>query len=74
MEFVWQGSPSLGEESEIFTHVLHTHYSAPQGFDFEEGNVSPVGSNAQQRAAQLAKELKVSSSSSSSSSSSPTPP
>lgn len=58
MEFVWQGSPSLGEESEIFTHVLHTHYSAPQGFDFEEGNVSPVGSNAQQRAAQLAKELK----------------
>ncbi len=30
MEFVWQGSPTLKGDSEIFTHVLHTHYSAPQ--------------------------------------------
>lgn len=32
MEFIWKGSPS----TEIFTHVLHTHYSAPKGFDWEE--------------------------------------
>jgi alpha-mannosidase II len=58
MEFVWQGSPSLGEQSEIFTHVLHTHYSAPLGFDFEEGGVSVVGGNAEPRARQLVSELK----------------
>jgi len=30
MEFIWRGSPAVGTDSEIFTHVLHTHYSAPQ--------------------------------------------
>eukprot|EP01104_Vermistella_antarctica_P015687 TRINITY_DN5202_c0_g4_i2.p1 TRINITY_DN5202_c0_g4~~TRINITY_DN5202_c0_g4_i2.p1 ORF type:complete len:1225 (+),score=354.91 TRINITY_DN5202_c0_g4_i2:133-3807(+) len=37
MEFIWRGSPSVGAKSDIFTHVLHTHYSAPRGFDWEEG-------------------------------------
>ena len=26
----------------IFTHVLHTHYSAPKGYDFENGEGQPV--------------------------------
>jgi hypothetical protein len=59
MEFVWQGSPTLGEESEIFTHVLHTHYSAPLGFDFEERDVPGItSSNLASRATNLANELK----------------
>lgn len=34
MEFMWRGS-SLGGGTDMFTHVLHTHYSAPKGFDWE---------------------------------------
>ncbi len=30
MEFIWEASPSLGAKAQMFTHVLHTHYSAPQ--------------------------------------------
>jgi hypothetical protein len=30
MEFVWHPSASLGDKAEMFAHVLHTHYSAPQ--------------------------------------------
>ena len=33
--------PSYSNVS-IFTHVLHTHYSAVQGFDFENGEGQPV--------------------------------
>jgi len=33
MEFVWR----IFGKRELFTHVLHTHYSAPIGFDWEEG-------------------------------------
>ena len=38
-EFVWRGSQSLGQKTEIFTTILHNHYSAPNGFDFETGNL-----------------------------------
>jgi hypothetical protein len=36
-EFVWGGSPDLGVNADIFTTILHNHYSAPDGFDFEDG-------------------------------------
>jgi hypothetical protein len=39
MEFIWNGT-NIGcgaEDCAMFTHVLHTHYSAPRGFDWEEG-------------------------------------
>ena len=38
MEFLWDGaklSNTKDLDLRIFTHVLHTHYSAPRGFDFE---------------------------------------
>jgi hypothetical protein len=54
MEFLWEGAKLSNEEDldlKIFTHVLHTHYSAPRGFDFENPGVSPVsGYNANGRA------------------------
>lgn len=43
----------------IFAHVLHTHYSAPRGFDFENPEGWPVSAgNARERAGQLADELR----------------
>eukprot|EP01114_Cavostelium_apophysatum_P007845 TRINITY_DN2004_c0_g1_i3.p1 TRINITY_DN2004_c0_g1~~TRINITY_DN2004_c0_g1_i3.p1 ORF type:complete len:1212 (-),score=393.06 TRINITY_DN2004_c0_g1_i3:43-3678(-) len=41
MEFLWRPSPSTDDE--IFTHVLHTHYSAIQGYDWEDGAPSVAG-------------------------------
>ncbi|XP_060520105.1 lysosomal alpha-mannosidase-like [Cylas formicarius] len=35
MELIWRGSPSLGADSEIFTHILLDHYTAPPGFCFD---------------------------------------
>ncbi|CAG2108860.1 unnamed protein product, partial [Medioppia subpectinata] len=37
-EFIWGGSADLGQSANIFTTILHNHYSAPDGFDFETGN------------------------------------
>lgn len=34
-EFVWRGSKSLGESSDIFTGVLYNRYSPPPGFCFD---------------------------------------
>ncbi|XP_033226476.1 lysosomal alpha-mannosidase-like [Belonocnema kinseyi] len=34
-EFIWRGSPSLGENANIFTSVLFNQYSAPDGFCFD---------------------------------------
>ena len=54
MEFLWDGaklSNTKDLDLRIFTHVLHTHYSAPRGFDFENPGVSQVsGYNAEGRA------------------------
>eukprot|EP00013_Stygamoeba_regulata_P028852 CAMPEP_0177647608 /NCGR_PEP_ID=MMETSP0447-20121125/10390_1 /TAXON_ID=0 /ORGANISM="Stygamoeba regulata, Strain BSH-02190019" /LENGTH=1335 /DNA_ID=CAMNT_0019150203 /DNA_START=738 /DNA_END=4746 /DNA_ORIENTATION=+ len=36
LEFIWRGSPSLGEKSDLFTHILYNHYSAIKGFDWED--------------------------------------
>lgn len=36
MEFVWRPFyDSLGSRTQIFTHVLYNHYSAPDGFCFD---------------------------------------
>ncbi|XP_033225890.1 lysosomal alpha-mannosidase-like [Belonocnema kinseyi] len=34
-EFIWRGSPSLGENANLFTSVLYYHYNAPYGFCFD---------------------------------------
>ena len=58
MEFVWRGSRILGEKSDIFTHVLHTHYSAPRGYDWEDNSSPQINpQNAQQRAQQYVHEM-----------------
>lgn len=45
------GEPAPYTASSIFTHVLHTHYSAVQGFDFENPEGVHVGDyNVKQRA------------------------
>jgi hypothetical protein len=61
MEFFWAPSASLGDSAGIVTHVLHTHYSAPKGFDFEEGwsSVRVTAGNVAQRARVLADECKA---------------
>ncbi|PSN38683.1 hypothetical protein C0J52_08901 [Blattella germanica] len=35
MEMVWEASPNLGSEADLFTSVLYNHYSAPPGFCFD---------------------------------------
>jgi len=37
MEFWWQGSPSVGTESAMWTHLLSDHYCTPNGFNWEHG-------------------------------------
>lgn len=64
MEFVWRapehaGGPSPSQDHagglDMFTHVLHTHYSAPKGFDFEnpgaQGVRAAAGARSHARAA-----------------------
>ena len=36
LEFVWRPNPqSLGNDTQIFTHVLWAHYSSPSDFNFD---------------------------------------
>ena len=56
LEFVWRGSPSLGAQTEMFTHVLDSHYSFPSGFNFE-ANAPITDLNIAERAQTLATEL-----------------
>ena len=36
MEFVWRPNPeTFKNDTQIFTHALHSHYSAPDGFNFD---------------------------------------
>jgi lysosomal alpha-mannosidase len=39
LEFVWRGSESLGEEIDIFSHVLYTDYCYLHGFAWEYGDI-----------------------------------
>jgi len=37
MEWIWRPmNESLGDRAEIFAHTMYKHYSAPDGFDFED--------------------------------------
>jgi len=38
LEFLWMTNAQLM----LFTHILHTHYAAPQGFDFENPGVPNI--------------------------------
>ncbi|XP_047310058.1 alpha-mannosidase At3g26720-like [Impatiens glandulifera] len=40
LEFMWQGSKSLGKSSEIFTGIFPRHYDPPDGFTFEINDIS----------------------------------
>ena len=44
MEFVWRPFyDSLGSRSQIFSHSLYNHYSAPPGFSFDaRSNDDPI--------------------------------
>jgi hypothetical protein len=57
MEFLWRGS-EVGQHVDMFTHVLHTHYSAPPGFDWEEGALGVDPSTVQNRARDLSNILR----------------
>jgi hypothetical protein len=63
MEFVWQGSRLSNYkelDTSMFTHVLHSHYSAPRGYDWEEPGVPRVSQwNAANRGASLAAKLRI---------------
>ncbi|KAJ8675164.1 hypothetical protein QAD02_010950 [Eretmocerus hayati] len=34
-EFIWRGSPNLGESSDLFTSILYKHYNPPKYFCFD---------------------------------------
>lgn len=42
LEFVWQGSKSLGSSAQIFSGAFPRTYEPPSGFYFEVGDDSPV--------------------------------
>ncbi|CAG2165196.1 unnamed protein product, partial [Oppiella nova] len=46
-EYIWDTSKDLN--TKIFTTVLHNHYSAPGGFNFENGNNAITDQNAEQK-------------------------
>jgi hypothetical protein len=66
LEFIWKPKSSAvptntykNESDGLMTHVLHTHYSAPQGFDFENPGVMGVNNaNVGDRARDFVNEMK----------------
>ncbi|PRQ54348.1 putative alpha-mannosidase [Rosa chinensis] len=42
LEFVWQGSKSLGSSAEIFSGAFPENYEPPSGFYFEVNDKSPI--------------------------------
>ncbi len=42
MEMIWEGSDSLGKSSWLFTGAFHDGYSAPSGFNFDQGGDDPI--------------------------------
>lgn len=34
---MWRGSKSIGEKTQVFTHILDSHYGTPDGFSWEHG-------------------------------------
>lgn len=58
MEFFWTWDDAKRFEEGILTHVLHTHYSAPQGFDWEERGITITTSNVEARCNQFARMMR----------------
>jgi hypothetical protein len=42
LEFRWRPSSTRGEDAEILTHILESHYCQPAGLDFEEPLKNPA--------------------------------
>ena len=57
MEFIWRGA-NVGVQTDMLTHVLHTHYSAPKGFDWEDGAPGVSDYNVDERSRTLCEEMK----------------
>lgn len=57
LEFIWRGA-NVGVNVDMLTHVLHTHYSAPKGYDWEEGGIPVSEQNVAERAKTLCDEIK----------------
>lgn len=55
LEFVWKfGNTSCDDNScQLFTHTLHTHYAAVQGFDFEDRGIPAIDETNKQMRADL---------------------
>lgn len=59
LEFLWNVDGNRNHS--MLTHVLHTHYSAPAGYDFENSGVEHVhDGNVMSRAQKLVEHLRVS--------------
>eukprot|EP00002_Diphylleia_rotans_P037925 TRINITY_DN853_c0_g1_i6.p1 TRINITY_DN853_c0_g1~~TRINITY_DN853_c0_g1_i6.p1 ORF type:complete len:935 (-),score=209.41 TRINITY_DN853_c0_g1_i6:77-2881(-) len=58
MEFVWRGSRSREGDAELFTHILDSHYSAPYGFDWENGVPPITDRNVKARADEFVRQMK----------------
>lgn len=58
MEFLWAPSATRGTRSRMFTHVLHSHYSAPRNFDWEERAEAVADHNVRRRSDELVSELR----------------
>jgi hypothetical protein len=48
----------MGTNTDLLTHVLHTHYSAPRGFDWEEGSPHVNPQTVESRAQALVEQCK----------------
>ncbi len=60
MEFIWRGyDVGQKDQTDMITHVLHTHYSAPQGFDWEEGAMGVDTNSASWRSNEFVNIMKV---------------
>jgi hypothetical protein len=65
LEFIWQGSTSLGQQTRIWAHVLDSHYCTPDEMGYDDSlfiNVDPrlptYGVNAAQQAQALVQEAR----------------
>ena len=58
MEFLWRGA-NVGINTDMMTHVLHTHYSSPHTFDWEDGGIPISDQNVEERARTFCDEIKL---------------
>lgn len=59
LQYLWQGSPSAGRASEIFTHTLDSWYWSPAGYSWDEGDAPVTNYTLHSRAVSFANMLKM---------------